>query len=72
MGKMNVLDENGDTQHSWDTPEEAAVVEGVFKGLLGRGYIAARMGADGSSGEQITAFDAGAGAILLMPPLRGG
>ena len=72
MGKLNVLDEKGDTEHSWDTPEEAAVVAGVFAGLLGRGYIAARMGEDGSSGERITAFDAGAGSILMMPPLRGG
>lgn len=72
MGKLNVLDEHGDTEHSWNTPEEAAVVAGVFGELLGRGYIAALMSEDGSCGVQITAFDASAGSLLLMPPLRGG
>jgi len=72
MGKLNVLDEQGDTEHSWDSPEEAAVVEGVFKTLLGRGYVCARMSPGGTSGERITSFDASAGSLLMMPPLRGG
>lgn len=72
MGKLSVMDERGHTEHSWDTAEEAEVVRSVFEGLLASGHICCRMNADGSSGERITAFDAGAGSLLMMPPLRGG
>jgi hypothetical protein len=72
MGNLRVMDEKGHTEHTWDSPEESAVVEGVFRELQGRGYIAARMSPDGSSGDVIREFDASAGSILMMPLMRGG
>ena len=70
MGTLHVLDSSGDTVHSWDDPEEAVAVEAVFAALKGKGYMAANM--DGSKGTLIGAFDASAGSILMIPPLRGG
>ena len=70
--ELKVLDGNGDTTHAWDTPDEAQAVESVFKTMLSRGYTAARMGADGTAGEKITAFDAAAGCIIMIPVMRGG
>ena len=72
MGKMNVLDEHGDTVHTWASSEEAQVVAGVFAQLRARGYLAARMLSGGERGEVITEFDPMAESIMLMPPLRGG
>lgn len=72
MGELRVLDLTGDTKYTWETAAEASVCSVVFDKMLGKGYMAARINPDGSSGEKVTAFDAGAGSLLMIPPVIGG
>ena len=71
---LTVMDDKGDTKHFWDPSNEVEVsaVENVFSQLVSKGYMAARMNKDGSSGALIKKFNSKAGSILMMPPVRGG
>jgi hypothetical protein len=73
MGTQIVMDHTGDTRHSFDPKDAAAIAEAEkrFKELTGAGFTAAvRTG----PGEQklVRAFDPAAEETLFHPQLVGG
>jgi hypothetical protein len=73
--EIAVMGKEGDTKTIWN-PQNDAEVENArrtFTDMRARGYLAFRVNAEGSAGEQITEFDPSAGKMILMvPQMRGG
>ena len=69
-----VMDRSGDTRHSFD-PADAAAVEDArqrFRDLTGKGFRAVALAKDGRPGTLLREFDATVEETLFMPQLRGG
>jgi len=73
-GRIEAVDLTGDSKVFWDKNNEAevAAARASFETLTRKGYRAFRLGADGSTGEQIREFDENAERILMLPQMRGG
>jgi hypothetical protein len=73
MATQIVMDHTGDSRHSFDPADAAAVAEAEarFKQLTGAGFTAARRLGDGKS-EVVRSFDATAEEMLFIPRLIGG
>lgn len=71
---MEIMDHTGDTKKTWDPtkPVEVDDARRSFDELRAKGYAAYTVNDDGSAGEVITKFDAGAGRIIMRPPMAGG
>jgi len=75
MGELRIMGRPGDTKLIWDIENEAEVdnAERTFNDLVGKGFTAFEVkGRKGDKGEKMTAFDADAGAIIMVPRLAGG
>lgn len=75
MGTLARMDRTGDTKTIWskDNADEVAAAKAQFDSLRKKGFLAFKVtGARGEKGEQITAFDANLGKIILAPPMQGG
>ncbi len=68
-----VMDVTGDTRHTFDANDEAAIAEARkrFQELADAGFIAAKRTGAGRS-ELLRSFDATAEETLFVPPLVGG
>lgn len=73
-GTMVRLDHTGHTEVKWDPDNEIEVAsaKASFDVAVGKGYLAFKLNADGSTGEQIRTFDPNAKQIVLRPQFRGG
>ena len=73
MPKQIVMDHTGDTRHSFDAADAAALAaaEERFKELTGSGFTAAARTVDGQS-TKISAFDASIEETVFFPRLVGG
>lgn len=73
--EFSVMGVNGDTKLSWDKtkPVEVEAAREHFKKLRKEGYLVYKLNSkDDSKGEQVTDFDAEAGAYVAAPAMRGG
>lgn len=70
MGRLAVLGPEGDVSVEWDAAneEEVRVARSTFARLREKGYSAF----DEEGGGRVDAFDAGAGRVFMVPPMRGG
>jgi len=73
MATQIVMDHTGDSRHSFDPADAAAVAEAEarFKQLTGAGFTAAKRLGEGKS-EVVRSFDATAEETLFIPRLTGG
>lgn len=73
MPKQIVMDHTGDTRHSFDAKDAAAVAEAEkrFKELTGAGFTAAVRTGPGEQ-ELVRSFDPAAEEVLFHPRLKGG
>lgn len=73
MGTQIVMDHTGDTRHSFDASDRAAVdqAEKRFKELTGAGFTAAERTANGEA-TVTRSFDPQAKETLFFPRLSGG
>lgn len=71
--ELRVLDATGDTKTTWDAdnPDEVAAARGVFDKMRAKGYRAFRVDGD-ERGARMDVFDPAAGALIMVPQLRGG
>jgi hypothetical protein len=69
-----VMDRSGDTRHTFDTDDAAAVVraEHRFRELTAKGFRAVALGKTGEPGRLLSRFDAAAEETLFIPQLQGG
>lgn len=74
QGLLCVMDQTGDTKVIWsvDRPDEVEAAKAQFDMLKKKGYLAYKVKGDGSQGEVMKEFDANAGKLILVPPMRGG
>ena len=74
QGLLAVMDETGDTKLIWsrDNADEVEASRELFEKLRKKGYLAFKVKADGSQGEQITKFDPAAEKIIMTPAMQGG
>lgn len=73
MHTQIVMDRSGDTRHTFDAADQAAVTkaEERFKELTGLGFTAATRNEDGTS-TLVRNFDANAEETIFIPRLQGG
>lgn len=73
MRTQIVMDHTGDTRHTFDTTDKAALAEAEkrFKELTGSGFIAAERTGPGES-KRVKAFNPEAEETLFIPQLKGG
>ena len=71
---LEIIDPTGDTKLEWARGNaiEVDAARASFDLHKKKGYIAYKMGADGSRGEVITTFDPAAERIIMAPPVQGG
>ncbi len=69
-----VMDRSGDTRHTFDPNDLAAVghAERRFRELTGKGFRAVALGKNGSPGTVMRHFDPDAEQTLFIPQLQGG
>jgi hypothetical protein len=74
MGVQIVMDPNGDTRHTFDVSDAAAIAlaEERFRELTRRGFRAVALGKNGGPGELIRTFDPTVDETLFIPQLQGG
>ena len=75
MGELSVMGRRGDTKIIWDpgNEDEVANARRTFDDLVGRKrFLAFRVAARGSKGEQIREFDPDAEKLIIAPPMAGG
>lgn len=72
--ELIVLCSHGDKKEIWNPriPDEVESAKKTFEDLRRKGYLAFRVNADGSQGEQINTFDPEAGKMIMVPQMRGG
>ena len=68
------MDRSGDTRHSFDPADAAAVknAQQLFLDLTGKGFSAVALGKDGKPGNLLREFDATVEETLFIPRLQGG
>lgn len=73
MGTQIVMDHTGDTRHSFDPKDAAAIAEAEerFKELTGLGFTAAERTGNGEA-KVTRSFNPGAEETLFFPRLQGG
>lgn len=73
-GEIAVMGKEGDIKTIFNpqNTDEVENARATFDGMRAKGYLAFKVTADGSQGEQITTFDATAGKFILVPPMAGG
>ena len=69
-----IMDATGDTKHTFETSDEAAVAEAEkrFMELTGKGFRAAALTNDGQPGKLLKSFDPTVEQTLFIPNLQGG
>ena len=69
-----VMDRSGDTRHSFNPADAAAVAHAQqrFHDLTGKGFRAVALAKDGQPGTLLREFDATVEETLFLPQLRGG
>ena len=69
-----VMDWSGDTRHSFDPTDGAAIEEARlrFHDLTEKGFRAVALAKDGQPGSLLREFDAAVEETLFVPQLRGG
>lgn len=74
MPTLIVMDHTGDTRHTFDAADKAAVAEAEarFKELTGKGFRAAALGESGEPGRLLKEFDPTVERTLFIPALQGG
>ena len=72
--EMRILDATGDTKLIWDpeNADEVAAAKAQFDTLTKKGFKAFSVGAKGKQDELVTAFEADAEKLILIPPVKGG
>ncbi|NWG25678.1 MAG: hypothetical protein HXY30_14900 [Pseudorhodoplanes sp.] len=73
MATQIVMDHSGDTRHSFDPQDAAAIAQAEkrFMELTGAGFMAYKRTGDGQ-GEVLRGFDASAEETVFRPRLVGG
>lgn len=73
-GEIAVMGKEGDLKTIWNpqNTDETENARTTFNNMRAKGYLAFRVNAEGNQGEQITAFEPGAGKLILVPPMAGG
>ena len=74
MNIQIVMDHTGDTRHTFDSSDAAAVARAElrFQELTGRGFRPVAPGKNGSPGRLLQAFDNTVEETLFIPQLQGG
>jgi len=75
MGELRIMGRPGDTKLIWDIENEAETenAKRTFDDLVAKGFTGFEVkGRKGEKGERMAAFDADAGAIIMVPRLAGG
>jgi hypothetical protein len=74
MHMQIVMDQSGDTRHSFDPADAAAVTDAQqrFHDLTRKGFRAVALAKDGRPGTLLREFDTTVEETLFMPQLRGG
>lgn len=74
MPTQIILDRTGDTRHTFDAADHAAVAEAEarFRELTGKGFRAAALGENGKPGRLLKEFDPTVERTLFIPALQGG
>ena len=69
-----VMDRSGDTRHSFDPTDTAAVKDAQqrFLELTGKAFSAVALGRNGKPGNLLREFDAAVEETLFVPRLQGG
>ena len=73
--EMAIMGKQGDSKLIWDknNPDEVANARRTFDDLRSKGFLAFRViGKTGDKGDQMTAFDADAERIIMVPQMKGG
>ena len=73
-GVMVVLDQTGDTRHTWDRTktDEVDAMHEIFDTMKEKGYVAWSVSRSGKKDTKITEFDPDAEKIIFAPALVGG
>lgn len=71
---MAVMGQEGDTKQMWNPQNDFEVEQArkLFKAYRERKYVAFRVNADGTQGEQMTEFDPTAAKVIFVPQFQGG
>lgn len=71
---MVILDQSGDTRHTWDrtSTEEIAAMREIFDLMKEKGYVAWSVTRSGKKDKKIREFDPDAEKIIFAPALVGG
>ena len=71
---INYKPYDGDTKHMWDSanPDEVEAAKTMFEGFKKKGYAIFAVNKDGDKGEQVREFNATAGKLIFVPPMKGG
>lgn len=71
---LHVIDQTGDTKLIWDdeNSDEAKAAKKLFKDLKEKGFIAYTVSEGGDKKDIIHEFDPNLGAIIMIPPMKGG
>ena len=74
MGVHIVMDRSGDTRHTFDVSDQAAIAlaEERFRKLTNGGFTAVALGKDGAPGTLVRAFNPNVEETLFIPQLQGG
>jgi hypothetical protein len=73
-GVLVILDNSGDTRHTWDrnNPEEVEVIRDLFDRMIKKGLHAWSVTRKGDKDRRIREFDPSAEKIIFAPALVGG
>lgn len=73
-GVLVVLDQSGDTRHTWDrdNAEEVSEMRALFERMVKKGYQAWSVKRGGDKDRRITEFDPDAEKVIFAPALVGG
>lgn len=73
-GVLVVLDQTGDTRHTWDrnNADEVGVMRDLFNRLVKKGYVAWSVTSKGDKDRKVTEFDPAAEKVIFAPALQGG
>jgi hypothetical protein len=74
MGKLIIMNGQGDSERVWDDKDQASVLETValFESLMKRGGLAFKIDQKTRVGEQIYSFDQYAEELVILPQISGG
>ena len=74
MGKMIVMNDQGDSSISWDKDDKGsvAVAEQSFNVLRSQGNLPFTVTSEGRADKVLDTFDPAAEEIIFTPPMAGG